>query len=78
MLDEQSEQLNHTEEGMDQTKTWERQRRLEQNCISLCNSITNDARGGEMEDNLTQVSIILGSLKNMFLGAVRLSLKIDK
>lgn len=35
--------------------------------MSFCNSITNDAREDEMEDNLTQVGSILGNLKNMAL-----------
>ena len=35
--------------------------------MSFCNSITNDAREDEMEENLTQVGSILGNLKNMAL-----------
>jgi synaptosomal-associated protein 23 len=33
----------------------------------VCDSITNDAREDEMEENLTQVGSILGNLKNMAL-----------
>lgn len=35
--------------------------------MSVCGSITNDAKEEEMEENLTQVGNILGNLKNLAL-----------
>nr|KAF6487542.1 synaptosome associated protein 23 [Rousettus aegyptiacus] len=75
MLDEQGEQLNRIEEGMDQInkdmreaeKTLTELNKCCGLCVCPCNSITNDAREDEMEENLTQVGGILGNLKNMAL-----------
>ncbi|XP_035300726.1 synaptosomal-associated protein 23 isoform X2 [Cricetulus griseus] len=75
MLDEQGEQLNRIEEGMDQInkdmreaeKTLTELNKCCGLCVCPCNSITNDAREDEMEENLTQVGSILGNLKNMAL-----------
>ncbi|XP_006874717.1 PREDICTED: synaptosomal-associated protein 23-like isoform X2 [Chrysochloris asiatica] len=75
MLDEQGEQLNHIEEGMDQIskdmreaeKTLTELNKCCGLCVCPCNSITNDAREDEMEENLIQVGSILGNLKNMTL-----------
>uniref|UniRef100_A0A671DMW2 Synaptosomal-associated protein 23 n=1 Tax=Rhinolophus ferrumequinum TaxID=59479 RepID=A0A671DMW2_RHIFE len=75
MLDEQGEQLNRIEEGMDQInkdmkeaeKTLTELNKCCGLCVCPCNSITNDAREDEMEENLTQVGNILGNLKNMAL-----------
>uniref|UniRef100_A0A8C0CER7 Synaptosomal-associated protein 23 n=1 Tax=Balaenoptera musculus TaxID=9771 RepID=A0A8C0CER7_BALMU len=74
-LDEQGEQLKRVEEGMDQInkdmreaeKTLTELNKCCGLCVCPCNSITNDAREDEMEDNLTQVGSILGNLKNMAL-----------
>ncbi|XP_053784856.1 synaptosomal-associated protein 23-like [Desmodus rotundus] len=75
MLDEQREQLNRIEEGMDQIN--KNMREAEKTltelskccglCVCPCNSITNDAREDEMEENLTQVRSFLGNLKIMAL-----------
>ncbi|XP_006889058.1 PREDICTED: synaptosomal-associated protein 23-like isoform X2 [Elephantulus edwardii] len=75
MLDEQGEQLNRIEEGMDQInkdmreaeKTLTELSKCCGLCVCPCNSITNDAREDEMEENLTQVGSILGNLKSMAL-----------
>ncbi|KAM8781475.1 synaptosomal-associated protein 23 isoform 3-T4 [Rhynchonycteris naso] len=75
MLDEQGEQLQRIEEGMDQInkdmkeaeKTLTELNKCCGLCVCPCNSITNDAREDEMEENLTQVGSILGNLKNMAL-----------
>ncbi|XP_004398105.1 PREDICTED: synaptosomal-associated protein 23-like isoform X2 [Odobenus rosmarus divergens] len=75
MLDEQGEQLDRIEEGMDQInkdmreaeKTLTELNKCCGLCVCPCNSITNDAREDEMEENLTQVGSILGNLKNMAL-----------
>uniref|UniRef100_A0A8C6BMT9 Synaptosomal-associated protein 23 n=1 Tax=Monodon monoceros TaxID=40151 RepID=A0A8C6BMT9_MONMO len=74
-LDEQGEQLKRVEEGMDQInkdmreaeKTLTELNKCCGLCVCPCNSITNDAREDEMEENLTQVGSILGNLKNMAL-----------
>ncbi|XP_058397336.1 synaptosomal-associated protein 23 isoform X2 [Diceros bicornis minor] len=75
MLDEQGEQLKRIEGGMDQINkdVREAEKTLTELdkccglCVCPCNSITNDAREDEMEENLTQVGSILGHLKNMAL-----------
>ncbi|XP_056021488.1 synaptosomal-associated protein 25-like isoform X10 [Ostrea edulis] len=73
MLDQQGEQLDRIEEGMDQINQDMRdaEKNLEglEKCCGLCvlpwKRITNDAREDEMEENLTQVSGMLGNLRNM-------------
>ncbi|KAB1277296.1 Synaptosomal-associated protein 23 [Camelus dromedarius] len=73
MLDEQGEQLNRVEENMDQInkdmreaeKTLTELNKCCGLCVCPCNSVMNDAREDEMEENLTQVGSILGNLKNM-------------
>ncbi|XP_075852951.1 synaptosomal-associated protein 23-like [Microcebus murinus] len=75
MLNEQGEQQNRIEEGMDQInkdmreaeKTLTELSKCCGLCVCPCNSITNDAREDEMEENLTQVDSIMGNLKNMAL-----------
>ncbi|KAM9044981.1 synaptosomal-associated protein 23-like [Megaptera novaeangliae] len=75
MLDEQGEQLKRIEEGMDQINKdmREAEKTLTElnKCCGFCvcpfKCITNDARGDEIQENLTQVGSILGNLKNMAL-----------
>ncbi|XP_043918908.1 synaptosomal-associated protein 25-like isoform X2 [Protopterus annectens] len=75
MLDEQGEQLDRIEEGMDQIN--QDMKEAEKNltdmakccglCVCPCAKVTNDARENEMDENLEQVSSILGNLKSMAL-----------
>ncbi|KAK3753328.1 hypothetical protein QZH41_015279 [Actinostola sp. cb2023] len=72
-LDEQGEQLDRVEEGLDQInvdmKEAEKNLTGMEKCCGLCvcpgKRITNDDREDEMDENLGQVSNIIGNLKSM-------------
>ncbi|KAB1262657.1 synaptosomal-associated protein 25 isoform 5-T5 [Lycaon pictus] len=75
MLDEQGEQLDRVEEGMNHInqdmKEAEKNLKDLGKCCGLficpCNKVTNDARENEMDENLEQVSGIIGNLRHMAL-----------
>ncbi|GFS29492.1 synaptosomal-associated protein 25 [Nephila pilipes] len=72
-LDDQGEQMDRIEEDMDKINAdmKEAEKNLEGMekccgiCVCPCNKITNDAREEEMEDNMQQVSTMIGNLRNM-------------